>query len=328
MALISLVLICVTTFMQTAQAIDTKKGNTVTYRSEEVEREQGLSLYAPIDTTPEGIKNFLQQVYNRHEYTELLPTNLTHIVQMLQHGKKNNQSRAYAKSVIKLFNNKLKGVQYINSYAYSFMLAELPDLLNNYFLIKRPAGLNKYKEALNSILYQTFLSKYDFFKKNPQDFFDALSQEIIETLQHDLPSLSDDITPEELRHTVVRFLEVGINKLIWHPEEHDKIWANIKSISHQLEALMENNIIDDANDLDDLFWTLIHRFSYFIDIAHESLPIKFFEAIKNDIATEQLLLVELEEQEALITSKRDHLLQVIRGSMARKHAVDKGLLIS
>lgn len=324
MHFILVLLICVTTFIQTAQG----KKDTITYRSEDIEREQGLSLYAPVDTTPEGIKNFLQQVFNRNEYTELLPTNLSHIVQMLQHGKKNSQSRAYAKSVLKLFNNKLKGVHYINAYAYSFMLAEFPDLLSNYFLIKRATNLHAYKETLNSILYQTFLAKYDFFKKNPQEFFDALSQEIIETLQHDLPSLSDDISAEELRHTVVRFLEVGINKLIWHPEEHDKIWTNVKTISKQLEVLMEHNIIDDANDLDDLFWNLIHRFCYFIDIAHESLPIKFFETIKNDIAHEQLLLIELEEQESLITSKRDHLLHIIRSNIAHKQAVDKGLLIS
>ena len=328
MNFILLLLICVTTFIQTVQGIDNKKSSTVTYRSEDVEREEGLSLFSPVDASPEGIKNFLQQVYNRHEYIEILPTNLSHIIQFLRHGKKNNQSRAYVKSVVKLFSNKLKGVQYINAYAYSLMLAELPDLLNSYFLIKRPSGLNKYKDTLNSILYQTFLAKYDFFKKSPQEFFDVLSQEIIETLQHDLPMLSDDISTEELRNTLVRFLEIGINKLVWHPEEHDKIWGSVKAISRQLEALMENNIIDDANDLDDLYWTLIHRFSYFIDIAHESLPAKFFETIKTDIASEQLLLVELEEQEALITSKRDHLLHIVRGSLARKQGAAKGLILS
>ena len=328
MNFILLLLICVTTFIQTVQGIDNKKSNTITYRSEDIEQEQGLSLYASIDMSPDGIKNFLQHVYNRSEYAEILPTNLSHIMQMLQHGKKNNQSRAYVKSVIKLFGNKLKGVSHINAYAYSFMLADFPDLLGNYFLIKRSANLYKYKETLNTILYQTFLAKYDFFKQSPQEFFDVLSQEIIETLQHDLPMLSDDISTEELRHTIVRFLEIGINKLIWHPKEHDKIWTSVKTISHQLEALMEHNIIDDANELDDLFWTLIHRFCFFLDVAHDLLPVKFFEAIKNDITTEQLLLVELEEQEALITSKRDHLLHVIRRNLARKQAVNKGLLVS
>ena len=155
-----------------------------------------------------------------------------------------------------------------------------------------------------------------------------LSQEIIETLQHELPALSDDISAQELRHTTVRFLEVGLNKLVWHPEEYDKIWTNVKTISRQLEALMEHAIIDDANDLDDLFWTLIHRFCYFLDLSHHALPTKFFEAIKNDIATDQLLLVELEEQEALITSKRDHVLHAVRTGLARKQGVAQGLILS
>src|SRR5476651_794606 len=102
MNFILLLLICVTTFIQTVQGIDNKKSNTVTYRSEDIEREEGLSLFSPVDASPEGIKNFLQHVYNRNEYLEILPTNLSHIVQFLQHGKKNNQSRAYVKSVIKL----------------------------------------------------------------------------------------------------------------------------------------------------------------------------------------------------------------------------------
>jgi hypothetical protein len=247
---------------------------------------------------------------------------------MLEHSKKSNQSRAYAKSIIKLFSNKLKATQYINAYAYSFMLAELPEQLNHYFLIKRPNGLHKYKETVNSILYQTFLAKYDFFKKAPQDFFDALSQDIIQTLQHDLPQLSDDISAEELRNAVVRFLEIGLNKLVWHPEEHDKIWTNVKTIAAQLELLMEHNIIDDANDLDDLFWTLIHRFCYFIDLAHDALPSKFFETVKNDLATQQLLLVELDEQEAIITSKRDHLLHVFNAGLAKKRAFGQGIVVS
>jgi hypothetical protein len=328
MNLILMLLICVTTFIQTAQGIDTKKATTVTYRSEDIEREEGLSLFSPVDASPEGIKNFLQHVYNRQEYIEILPTNLSHITQFLKYGKKNNQSRAYVKSVVKLFSNKLKGVQCLNAYAYSLMLGQMPDLLSDYFLIKRPTGLTQYKDTLNSILYQTFLAKYDFFKKSPQEFFDALSQEIIETLQHDLPALSDDISTDELRNTLVRFLEIGINKLVWHPEEYGKIWSNVKTISRQLEALMENNIIDDANDLDDLYWTLIHRLTYFIDLAHDTLPAQFFETIKTDINSEQLLLVELEEQEALITSKRDHLLHIVRTSLARKQGVAKGLIVS
>jgi len=321
-------LICVTTFAQTKQATDKHANQTMLFKSEDIEREEGLNFYAPVDMSPDGIKNFLQQVYNRSEYFELLPTNLTHLLDFLRNGKKNNQSRAYIRSVVKLFSNKIKGVQYINAYAFSFMLADFPHLLSDYFLIKRPNGLNKYKEELNSILYQTFLAKYDFFKKSPQEFFDSLSQDIIETLQHDLPALSDDVGPDELRHTLVRFLEISINKLIWHPEEHTKIWASVKGISNQLEALMEHNIIDDANDLDDLYWTLIHRFCYFLDLAHADLPIKFLETIKEDIATQQLLLIELEEQEPLITSKRDHLLQAVRAGIARKQAIDKGIVVA
>ena len=147
-------------------------------------------------------------------------------------------------------------------------------------------------------------------------------------MQNDLPALTEDISVDELRHTLVRLLEITINKLTWHPEEHAKIWVSVKSISKQLEVLMEHNIIDDANDLDDLYWTLIHRFCYFLDLAHADLPVKFLEAIKDDVSTQQFLLIELEEQEPLITSKRDHLLHVVRSGIARKKAYDKGIVVA
>ena len=66
---------------------------------------------------------------------------------------------------------------------------------------------------------------------------------------------------------LVDFLEIAMAKLIWSPEEHEKIWENVKAISRQLEVLIQHNILNDANDLDDLYWTLIHRFCFFLEIA-------------------------------------------------------------
>ncbi len=316
-------IICVTTFMTSMQA----SSASALYRNAHEDRTESLHFYAPLDVSPEGIRDFLQSVYNRQEYIEILPNNLSHFIQFLQHGKKTHQTRGFAKSVIKLFSNKLKAVQYINAYAFSLTLAELPNLLEEHFSHKRTTALDTYKETINSILYSTFLSKYDFFKKNPKDFFDSLSLEILNTIENDLPIIHEDISCDELRQTLVRFLEISLGKLIWNPSEHEKIWDNFKTISRQFEQLMEHNIINDANDIDDLYWSLIHRFCFFLEVAAPELPVEFYEAIKNDLATQQLLLLELEEQEELIETKGNYLMQAILQGQAKKQAADMGIIL-
>jgi len=318
---LSLVLIiCVTTFIGSVQAVsDMHQYNN--------EQEESLRMYAPLDTSPEGIRNFLQDVYNRRDYVDVLPNNMTHLLQFLEHGKKTHQTRGYAKSVIKLFSNKIKAVQYINAYTFSLMLSEFPDLLGEHFLHKRESALDKHKDTINSILYSTFLSKYDYFKKNPQEFFDSLSMEILNTIENDLPIIHEDISCDELRQAIVRFLEIALGKLIWNPEEHEKIWESVKTISKQLESLMECNIINDANDLDDLYWSLIHRFCFFLEIASPELPVEFYEKMKNDLATQQLLLLELEEQEELIETKGNYLMQAILQGQAKKQAAEMGIVL-
>lgn len=301
---------------------------TIYAYNQEIDRNEILRLFAPVDVSTEGIANFLKNVYNRKEYLDVLPNNMSHLVQFLQHGKDSQQNREYTQSVIRLFSNKLKAAQYINAYAFSLMLTEFPELVVDHFEYKRADSFDARKEMLNTILYETFLAKYDNFKKNPKDFFDALSHEILDTFHQDVPSLqNEDISADELRKTIIRFLECSVAKLIWSPDEHGKVWQNVKTIAKHFETLVEYNIITDSNDLDDLYWSLIHRFCYFLQLASPELPVEFYEEIKNDLASTELLLLELEEQEELIETKRDCLTQAIFEGQARKQAIDMGVIV-
>lgn len=304
-----------------------KKNKADTYVTEEMEIEN--ALVAPIKFTTDGVKGFLRHAYNKPEYcSDVLPNNLSHFLQFLIHGKKTKQTRAYVKSVFKLFGNKLKACPCINAYTFSAMLEKLPDILDEYFIITRMDSLDKYKTAINDILYANFLAKYDMFRKHTHDFFDALSTEILDSLHSDIALLNENVSAIELRQSLMRFLEIGTSKLVWSPEDHASIWDSVKTISKQFEALMDTNIIDDANELDDLYWSLIHRFCFFIDVAGQQLPITFFEKVKNEIATEQLLLLELEEQEPVLEAKSKWLMRAVLEGQARKEAAEHGLVLS
>ena len=158
-----LLCMCLTTIINHIQAASAKKKQAVQYVNEELEIEN--ALYNPIKFSASGVRFYLRHAYNRPEYIQdILPGNLSHFIQFLQHGKKTKQTRAYLKSVFKLFNNKIKAAPYLNAYTFSSMLEQLPDLLGDHFVITRLDSLDKYKESINDILYSNFLSKYDIFK--------------------------------------------------------------------------------------------------------------------------------------------------------------------
>ena len=286
------------------------------------------ALRTPINLSASGIDAFLRTTFNNPIYiSDILPHDFSHFIQLLQHSKSMTQHRrAYIKSVIKLFGNKIKGAQYINAYAFSLMLDQLPDLFEEYFSLKRCLDPINSTKKVYSILEETFLNKFDTFKQKPREFLDTLSHDIVESLQKDTEFITEDISIEQLRQSIVRFLESCTSKLVWSPEDHEAIWDSAKKISKQFEVLIDRNIITDSSDLDDLYWSLIHRFCFFIDITGSDLPLEFYEKIRNDIASQQLLLLELDEQEKSIEPKMAHLKHALFNGEARKRAIDNGII--
>ncbi|HSW75961.1 MAG TPA: hypothetical protein VLG50_02890, partial [Candidatus Saccharimonadales bacterium] len=60
--------------------------------------------------------------------------------------------------------------------------------------------------------------------------------------------------------------------------------------------------------LDDLCWSFIHRFCYCVELSAGSLSKDFYAQVMHDLQTKPSILVALEEQEDLMTSKKSHLM--------------------
>ncbi len=281
--------------------------------------------FSSIEFTALGMQNFLRNVYNSTEYAhDILPHSFDHLIQFLIHGTKTNQSRAYIRSVIKLFGNKAKELEYINPSAIDEMLEHMTARIKDYVKVPDINLFEKHKEAVNELLYQSFLTKFEQFKKEPNIFFDGLSKDILRVV--DSHKTDDEISIEQLQHTVVRFLEVALNKLIWSPQDNEQTWESVKSIARRLETMLDNHIITDADDLDDLYWTLIHRYSYFLKIAGNQMPANVFDRIKEDMTNQELSLLSLEEQEEHMITKAQHLTHMIRQLEARRLAQEEGIV--
>ncbi len=279
----------------------------------------------PVKFTRSGMRCFLKHNFSRREYAEeFLPHNFCHFIEFLEFGKDSNQNNMYIQSTIRLFSNKVKACNYVCADAVDNLLERLPNLLKNYF-VKKPASLfTEAKNSIKRILYSMFLSKFSFFKQDPDHFFDELSSDIMETLGNS-SFVQMHVDREQLRQNVIRFLEITLNKAIWTPLDQEEVWISVKNISVKLEELVEYDIIN-QDELDDLFQSLLERFIHFLDLAGADLAPEVVTMIEEDIDSDKLLFLQMEEQEEYMQPKADRLRKALKEVKARIIARQQGIL--
>ena len=162
---------------------------------------------------PQALFCTIQQELKRPAYRqEILPNDFSYLVQLLTHAKKTEQPRACAQSMISLFSNLLKGSQYVNAYALSRTLDQLPDLLKEYFVIPHNKFasfgvhgithdldlLDRFQQVTSQMMCNQFRSQYSSFKANPETFLNELSGRIAGIAE-------EVVNTEHLRQTVIKF---------------------------------------------------------------------------------------------------------------------------
>ena len=101
--------------------------------------------------------------------------------------------------------------------------------------------------------------------------------------------------------------------------------ASVKVIAKNLTTLKEHNIIN-QDDLDDLFKSLLERFCHFLDLAGSDLSVEVIQKIKEDIASGNLMFLELEEQEDFMETKSERLGRSIIQTEAKVRARSYGII--
>jgi len=274
----------------------------------------------------------LQKEFRSPEYRkEVLPNDFSYLSQLISFGKNGNQPPVYLRSVIKLFSNMLKSSHYVNAYALSDLLETFPAQMNPYFALPVSSRyisnsalydasfVDRFRSTVHTALYTKFSTEYESFRQDPNQFLRTMSADIVALAQ-------EEITQEQLRQTIIRFCEIALNKLIWNPAEQERTWTITKKIAEQLAVLVEHNILDDSNDLDDLYWTLLNRYCYFIEVAATDLGESFYTAIKYDITTRKIMLFELPEQDCIIESKLSCMQRTLIESESRAYGYQRGLI--
>lgn len=254
------------------------------------------------------LRSLQEDLKDVHYRKEILPNNFSYLTDLIVYGNNTQQPPTYLRSVIKMFANILKGADYVSAYAFSDLIQTFPVNLKDYFVLRKSRSYitneaildahmyDRFNQTVNSALYLKFSNEYDEFKRDPNSFLQTISNEIVGLAQ-------EEFTRGQIRQDIIRFCEIALSKMIWNPQDHIKTWDITKKISNQLASLLEHNILDDVNDLDDLYWTLLHRYCYFIELTHTDMPLHFFDDIKNDINSQKSILFALEEQDLIVAPK-------------------------
>jgi len=170
------------------------------------------------------------------------------------------------------------------------------------------------------LLWKSFKTHYNFLKLDPMGFFDQLTRSVEKRAERYY------IPPERLRAVLVRFIDGALGKLIWCPQDQEETWKSFKRIGLQLTELKNLRVITDSYDLNDLYWSLIERYCYFMELTGAELKSTVCRKMKTELFSGALPWLALREQEEALETKGERLARTLVATEFKAQANEKGLL--
>ncbi len=268
----------------------------------------------PLELTGESLKYFAT-CYNNTQYTKnFLPTCLLPVIDLLEFTKGQSDPHSFACTVIGMFHQRMKDCQWENPYAFAQLLDRLPDLLSP---ITSPQNIEI--QAIQEIIAKKYDAEKNVLDTHPELFIQSLSQDLYDYMQNH-KSLSD------VQNITVRFLESLCDKVIWDNKDEIYVWESFKVIGTQLETLNERGIIPDIDSLNQLLWSLVYRFCYFIELSGSGLSVDTYTKIKEDLDAQNVSFLKIEERERFMLPKKVTLELSLRLGEAKARAYSRGVL--
>lgn len=269
-------------------------------------------FYRPINFDQNGINYYFKYVYNHPEYANYLPYNFSHMIQFLEYGTRTDQTEAFAASIIKLFMQKMKATPCIDAESFVEFMPRFAQAIKPYLEKKEASFLQDVQVVLKDRLTSIFSKYFSYFQKDPDGFMTDLSKQIAkQTNQH---FTAQHVEVEQLKKDILRFIELCANKLVWSSKDDMHVWTVCNKLAYEAHQCLESKVLPNQDALDDVCWSVIHRFCYFLDLAGNTLSSDFYDRTLEDLKTKPLILTALAEQEDLMTTKREHLVNKLQDS--------------
>lgn len=267
-----------------------------------------------VTLTSEGLAHFYR-CYNHPFYVRrFLPSCFLHITDLLQYAQGMSDPHAYTQKIFSLFLERFNGCTWDNPYALAQLLKSVPSKLSFLFDLNNRA-LDE--ESLYTAIRATVQNNVAALAKDPSALAGKLSSEIFAMVQTERNRLLT-------QGVIVRFVDNALSKLIWDPEEKRNTWDSFKCLGSQLELLYSEGILSEHETLNHLLWSLIYRYSYFIELWGSALAVKDYDQMLEELSAIHFL--HYGEQEEAITKKAEALTSALNMGKAKALAYNKGIL--
>ena len=285
-------------------------------------------LYQPIQFTKHHLNAFFTNAFSSPHYRRnILPHDLSRMKDLIEYGTHRDQARSYTQSIIRLFHNALKGSMYVNADALSESIEQITPLLSTVFTPIFASPTQSMKRHISDLMYNQLINSFTQFKEDPEATINNISEEISHYAA-DPTTFLGDISTDELRKTIMLFLEQTLSKLIWNPKAAVESWESVKKIAQQLHTMQIQNIIADEEDLNDLYTTVVERYCLFMDLNAPYLEIPFYEMVRKEVVSEQAPFLYLAEQEPFLEKKYERMLRALMECEAKTRAQEYGIIVS
>lgn len=277
-----------------------------------------------------ALSGYVKDVYNNPNYANFFSQNGSHVVDFLELSEELNLEITPLYTCLRLFYNKIKSCELVDDTVLIQILEPLPNLVERHFeKNKEKLSLKILRRNIEKAITFRFEKHVKEFEKKPNLFISKLSEEIINVANEEINYLQGNkdknYMKERFRNLIIRFLEITISKLIWDTKSYHSIWQSVLKISDSIISLANYKIIGHLDDLDDLLWSLTHRFNYFLKITGPLLPPSFYEEVEDDIANGAAYFLEMEELDKGITTKKEILLRTLIQARTKAIAFQDGL---
>lgn len=212
---------------------------------------------------------------------------------------------------MRILSNSLKSCEYIRDCSLNSLLKGLENYATDYFhededelVRKRAFG------AIDRTVFDFISDHADLAKFSPDAFSSSLSSRVLKIAEKNLKNSKKKEWQDRLGVLIHRLLETSIGKTLWDVQDYNGIWDSVMTSANELYQL--SSILVHMDDLDDLYWSLTHRFNWFLDFSAGQLPVAFYEGVEESIKDGSAFFLVLKEQDSGIKTKKELLLESVQ----------------
>lgn len=239
-----------------------------------------------------------------------------------------------AYTCMRLFYNNTKSCHVVDYTVVDQVSKVMPQLFEKYFETKidPDAQFKIIRGNVEDLMLDRFTDRYDSFQSQPDLFISKMSADITKVVKSRLAVIKEEEEErdlkEKLRSLIIRFLDVSIGKMIWYEEAYRSIWSSFLSVADNLHTIGKRGIINDQDNLDELWDSLVRRFVWYLDFNGSALPVEFYEQIEEDLKNNIVFFLEVDEQDEGIRTKKDMIAEAIISAKAKAIAYERQGIVS